>query len=321
MESASGPRRGNQFWYFNPDARRGAGEFRYNWNLILPEAAAIVRGYKSGVTLRQLFYRLVAAEMLPNTQQAYSSLSSKSAEARRAGTFPALMDRGRDIDRPNLWTSAADAANWVAEMYMEDRSATQDVNIYVAVEKNALRTQLFQWFAPLGLPIIALGGYPSQTLADEVYEDTNEGHRAGKPSILIYGGDFDADGEDIERDFISRAGCFEETIRVALTPTQIEEFQLPPQPGKWTSSRAKGFAYKYEDLFLDVYGIDIVQIELDALPPEELRRIYLEEIEKHFDRDKWNEVVLHEKKEEEKVMAFAREEQERAEDEDEEDGE
>jgi hypothetical protein len=46
--------------------------------LILPDAAALVRSYgrDAGVTLRQLFYRLVAAEKLPNTQQAYGSLSS-----------------------------------------------------------------------------------------------------------------------------------------------------------------------------------------------------------------------------------------------------
>lgn len=299
MTSADAPREGNQYWYFNPEARRGKGEFRYNWRKILPQAAAIVRSYGdgAGVTLRQLFYRLVAAEMLPNTQQAYGSLSSKSAEARREGDFPRLMDRNRDIDRPNLWTSAADAGKWVADQYMEDRSATQGANIYIGVEKNALRGQLFQWFAPLGLPVIALGGYPSQTIVDEVWEDTKEGSRAGKSNILIYGGDFDADGEDIERDFIHRAGCFDETFRVALTPEQIEEFKLPPQPGKWSSARAQGFADKYSDLFERVYGLDLVQIELDALPPEDLRKIFQDEIDKHFDRKKWEEIVLHERRE------------------------
>jgi hypothetical protein len=53
------------------------------------------------------------------------------------------MDRGRDIDRPHLWTDAADAATWLAEQYMEDRAATQEHSLYVVVEKNALRGQLF----------------------------------------------------------------------------------------------------------------------------------------------------------------------------------
>lgn len=312
MASASAPRTGNAYWFFNAAARRGAGEYRYNWSLILPEAARLVRSYgeDAGVTLRQLFYRLVAAEMLPNTQQAYGSLSAQSAEARRGtskfyeGTFPSLMDRGRDIDRPNLWSSAADAASWLAKRYMEDRSASQAVNLYVAVEKNALRGQLFQWFAPLGLPVIALGGYPSQTLADQVYDDTRQEGRRGKPNILIYGGDFDADGEDIQRDFEQRAGCFDDVMRVALTPDQIEQFALPPQPGKWSSARAQGFAEKYADLFESVYGYDLVQIELDALPPEDLHRIYLEAIDEHFDYEAYEEIVEHEGEERAKVEAL-----------------
>lgn len=322
--SASDARVGNRYWSFNAEARRGAGEFRYNWTLILPEAARLVQSYgkDAGVTLRQLFYRLVAMEALPNTQQAYGSLSAQSAEARRGaskffhGTFPRLMDRGRDVDRPHLWTDAADAARWLGEMYMEDRSATQEHNVYVAVEKNALRGQLFQWFAPLGLPVIALGGYPSQSLADQVYDDTRENGRRGKPNVLIYGGDFDADGEDIQRDFVERTGCFDEVRRVALLPEQIEEFKLPPQPGKWSSARARGFAEKYEDLFLDVYGIDLVQIELDALPPEELRRIYRTAIDEFFDIEAWRDVVAHEKSEKAKVLALAGEELGEDEDED-----
>jgi hypothetical protein len=313
VASASEARRGNAYWQFNADARRGRGEFRYNWSLILPEAARLVRSYgqDAGVTLRQLFYRLVAMEALPNTQQAYGSLSAQSAEARRglskfySGTFPSLMDRGRDIDRPHLWESAADAAAWLADRYMEDRSELQPVSMYVAVEKNALRGQLFQWFAPLGLPVIALGGYPSQTLADQVYEDARNGHRKGKKQVLIYGGDFDADGEDIQRDFVDRAGCFDEVMRVALTPEQIEEFRLPPQPGKWSSARAAGFADKYADLFESVYGYDLVQIELDALPPEDLRRVYQEAIDQWFDKDAYDEVREHERAEKAKVEALA----------------
>jgi hypothetical protein len=312
----SEPRRGNAYWTFNPDARRGAGEFRYNWQAILPEAATLVRSYRregsdeATVTLRQLFYRLVASERLPNTQQAYGSLSSMTAEARRGdsrhfhGVFPGLMDRGRDIDRPHQWETAEEAATWLGERFMVDRSSNQPVNLYVVVEKNALRGQLFQWFAPMGLPVIALGGYPSQTLADQVYEDAHERGR-GRPNVCIYAGDFDADGQDIARDFEERASCFDEVVHCALTPEQIEQFALPPQPGKWASARARGFAEKYADLFESVYGYDLVQIELDALPPEELRRIYTEAIDVHFDYPAYDERVAHEKREQRKVDALA----------------
>lgn len=324
-------RKGNQWWHFDTERKircpicegvgrlksgatcmycggGGRGGFAYNWQEILPHAATVVRSYEStGVTLRQLYYRLVAAEMLPNTQQAYSSLSERSAEARREGWFPSLIDNGRGIDRPNLWESAADAGRWLADQYMQDRARTQPVNVYVGVEKNGLKAQLFNWFSPMGLPVFACGGYASQSLADEVYEDTRQGDRKGKPNVLIYAGDFDADGEDIPRDFAERAGCFDEVVRCALIPAQVEEFRLPPQPGKWSSARARGFAEKYADLFEDVYGLDLVQIELDALPPDDLRAIYTDAIAGHFDMDLFHEEVADERVERAKVLALAEE--------------
>jgi hypothetical protein len=48
----------------------------------------IVAGYDTRVTLRQVFYRLVAGQHLPNTQTYYRALSSATAAARRDGTFP-----------------------------------------------------------------------------------------------------------------------------------------------------------------------------------------------------------------------------------------
>jgi hypothetical protein len=57
-------------------------------------------GYATGVTLRQLYYRLVAAQLIPNTQNAYTSLSRNTARARREGRFPRLIDLGRQVDRP-----------------------------------------------------------------------------------------------------------------------------------------------------------------------------------------------------------------------------
>lgn len=307
--SASAPRVGNEFWQFNPEARRGAGEYRYNWHKILPAAVQIVRSYRTtGVTLRQLFYRLVAAEMLPNTQQSYGSLSANTAAARRgespymAGRFPALIDNNREVTRPHLWEDAAAAAEWLHERYMEPRAAPQEFNIYVGVEKKGLVAQLFQWFAPLGLPVVALGGYPSQTLCDEVREEIDED---GRPAVLIYAGDFDADGEDIPRDFEARVGAFEEVRRVALNPDQVETMQLPPQPRKWTSARSKGFAAKYADLFEDVYGFDLVQIELDAISPTDLRAIYRDGVDEFYDHALLEDALEHEREEKAKIAALA----------------
>lgn len=103
---------------------------RLRWAPIVEEAADIVASYDTGVTLRQLFYRLVAAQLIPNTESAYKGLSSKTAEARRNGDFPDLIDRGREIHRRPHWASPVHAVESLALQYRLDRTEGQDVSAF-----------------------------------------------------------------------------------------------------------------------------------------------------------------------------------------------
>lgn len=87
-----------------------------------------------------------------------------------------------------------------------------------------------------------------------------------RPAVLVYAGDFDPSGEDILRDFVERTGyCWTEVKRVAVNADQIDEYGLVPQPGKRTDSRAAGFVARHGQL---------VQVEVEALDPADLRRLY-----------------------------------------------
>lgn len=61
------------------------------------------------MTLRQLFYRLVAVLILSNNLTAYKQLSARTGAARRGGAFPDLIDLTRTIHRP-LWFDGRDDA-------------------------------------------------------------------------------------------------------------------------------------------------------------------------------------------------------------------
>lgn len=78
--------------------------------------------YTQQVTLRQLYYRLVSTGTIPNSPAAYKHLSAKTAAARRAGQFPDLVDRGREITRPLAFANTEQARNWLADTYRRDRS-------------------------------------------------------------------------------------------------------------------------------------------------------------------------------------------------------
>jgi hypothetical protein len=263
---------------------------RVSWQPLLVHAAAIVRSYDTGVTLRQLFYRLVADGSLPNTQNYYRSLSSYTAEGRRDGTFPSLLDRISRIEEPLSFTDPASALFWLRDLYRRDRTTGQSHTIMLGVEKAGISAQLNQWFTdPLGIPHVALGGYASQTLADQVRSYISS---KGRPSVFIYAGDHDPTGEDIDRDFIQRVGNFTNVHRIALLADQLDLYNIPVNVldpavvGKLARDpRAAGFIDRHG--YLDQY-------ELDALDPNDLRELYADVIDSYWDEETYNDVIADE---------------------------
>lgn len=271
-----------------------------SWDFILGQAADIVNSYDTRVTLRQLFYRLVANHTLRNTRSEYGQLSARTAQARRDGWFPELMDRTRDIQEPLTFSNPDHAREWLQERYRRDRTEGQEFSIYVAVEKAGIVNQLWEWFSHYGIPILPLQGYSSQTFVDDVtrhvfnHPANIDGRNDARPSVLIYAGDFDPSGEDIDRDFTERTNCWDHVHRIALLPEQIEEYDLPPAMGKATDSRAGRFVARHGQL---------IQVELDAIPPNILRDLYKDVIDEYFDYDIWQEVVDREKRERDSLAA------------------
>jgi len=255
------------------------------WDDILVHAAAIVTSYDTGVTLRQLFYRLVSDGTIRNTRAEYSQLSSRTAVARREGWFPDLVDRTRQIVVPAAWASPQAAKEALREQYRRDRTEGQPYTVYLGVEKAGIVEQLRSWFdVPLGVPILPLGGYHSETFEREVRDHAG---RYERPSVLLYAGDLDASGEDIERNFLRHTG-FAVSRKVALTLEQAVEHDLPPLPGKAKDQRARAFIEKYGTLF---------QIELDALPPDVLRGLFATALEEFWDDRVYRAVVEREEAE------------------------
>lgn len=254
-----------------------------NWAEVLDRAGEIVNSYDTGVTLRQLFYRLVSEELIPNSKSKYTSLATRTARARRDGTFPDLVDRGRTIHRYATFAGPDDAKYYLKRIYRRDRTENQDVSIYLAVEKAGIVEQLMSWFGDLGLPILALGGYASQSYVDEIVADASSQNRS---AVLLYAGDHDASGEDLYRDFVKRTACFSKVVKVALTPDQVVEHNLPPLPGKAEDTRAARFIAKHGEL---------VQVELDALPPDVLQSLYQQALDEFWDKSAFESSLAQER--------------------------
>jgi hypothetical protein len=267
---------------------------RRDWSPIINEARKIVTGYPYLITLRQLHYRLVSTPGLGyrNTDSDYGYLSERTAELRRNRQFPDLRDDTRRIEQASSWASPTTALRSLVDQYRRDRTEGQPNQVYLAGEKATLLAQLEDWFDQLGLPILLLRGNASQTFADQVVDAVVVDQR---PAVLIYGGDLDAGGEDILRDFLKRTDVWAKVEHIAVTESQIHDLALPVNDGKPKDDKAKAFAANHPDLARlhpstkPVPGN--VQVELEAIPPTELRRLYTEAIKRWHFSDPFSQVM------------------------------
>ena len=256
-----------------------------DWKVIVPEAARIANSYSTAVTLRQLHYRLVAANVggYINTQNCYKYLSELTAGARREGTFPALSDRTRGIERPLSFRDPDHALVWLKKIYKRDRTEDQTVQTWVLYEKATLGAQIEGWTDEYGIPTAALRGYSSESLEREIFDAME---RDARPAVVFYVGDLDPEGEDIERNFKNQARRlsvgFKHWERLTVLPPQIAQYGLVENPGKVKSSRAAGFKAKHGRLF---------QIETEAIDPAILERLVTKAItaRKWFTKAKWED--------------------------------
>ncbi|MBA7545980.1 hypothetical protein ES705_38362 [subsurface metagenome] len=89
-------------------------------------------------------------------------------------------------------------------------------------------------------------------------------------------------GEDIERDLKTRCDVFCDVRRVALMEEQVEQYDLPENPGKRKDARAGRFIEKYGRL---------AQVEVDALPPEVLQQLFTYALAEYLDMSTWNGIL------------------------------
>ena len=227
-------------------------------NQVVDEYSA--QGYE--LTLRQVYYQLVARGYSPNNERSYKNVGSLINDGRLAGLIDwhSVTDRTRNLRSVSHWDNPADVIASARYSYNLDKWEGQPNYVEVWVEKDALVDIVGQACSPLDTPYFSCRGYTSQS---EMWSAAQRFIRQEEREkrIIIHLGDHDPSGIDMTRDIQERLELFGADVfveRVALTMNQIQTYNPPPNPAKITDSRAS----KYIDQFGDESW------ELDALEPK-----------------------------------------------------
>jgi hypothetical protein len=261
-------------------------KFRPDSLVMIAKIEQIMREYVADgymLTVRQLYYQLVARDIIPNTERSYKNTVRLVNEARLAGLldWDAIEDRTRGFLKRPSWKSGKEILESCAAQFHMDMRHEQPCRLFCIVEKEALAGVLQRVCSKYDIPLLAARGYPSASVLREFAKA--ELMSSTQRILILHLGDHDPSGIDMSRDLeerlrlLSRRSAFE-LIRVALTMDQIEDQGPPPNPAKTTDSR---FA-EYEAL----YGYE--SWELDALQPRFLTRLVEEHVLEVLDEGLWN---------------------------------
>ena len=250
------------------------------------------------LTIRQIFYRLVAGEFIGKTEAEYSKLCELLNKARRTHTIP--MDAIRDDGFTGLtllvgWRdkqSFFDTLRTEAEHYQKDRQAGQTKRLVIWCEARGMLPQLERVSREYGVVVKSSGGFDSLTTKHDFAAVADNTH-------ILHIGDFDPSGEcmydalaeDVES-FADYYGNHVSFSRLAVTSDHINKYSLPTAPPK-PSSHQKNKNMTHT-------------VQCEALDPVTLASIVRMEIETRMDMVQLNEVIAQESVERSELVNMLR---------------
>jgi hypothetical protein len=231
------------------------------------------------ITVRGLMYRAQAAGLFPSTSLRYYQQTARVVlKLRRSGLVPYrwIVDSTRRRLKPSSWSGLGDFAEDAARAYRLDFWSRQADYLEFFCEKDAMSAVIEPVTHEFDVHLNVIRGQVSETF---VWNIAKEWKEIEKPIYAYYLGDHDPSGLKIEASLKSKLSHFAEKDfeweRLAITP---EDF----------ASDLLGFPVKRSGSWRDYlaqYGDRCV--EVDALPPDEIRERVRQAIEHHIDHDEW----------------------------------
>lgn len=277
------------------------------------------------LSVRQIFYRLVADHGYPKSEGAYNRLTGILSRARRASLIPwqAIRDGGlgRGVNA-NYYLDQEDFEDTIRKAAQDlklNRQEGQEQVIELWCEAGGMVPILQGIARPYSARVNTGGGYDSVTAKHNLALRVRDRAKIGLRTLILHVGDFDGSGEDMAASLyadvrlmalnqvfhgvedgpdkntarderIDWADGFFSLERVALTAQQVFDRNIETAPPKPSDSRTEGFLERNQWL-VEALGTEQISAQLEALTPPELDELLSGAIEGHLDMDIYQGVL------------------------------
>jgi hypothetical protein len=230
---------------------------------------------QSPVTVRQLFYAATVRDLIEKSESGYNKVQAQVLALRREGRLPyrCIADATRYMRKPQTYDGWQAALQDTALLYRKALWADTDLEVQVWIEKSALAGVIYPVTSEYDVPLMPTGGYTSETFAYGAVADLQG---TGRKLVVHSLYDFDRSGRDATESLREKVHRFGRELRVqvefnvlGLTAKQVDELALPTRPPKRNTTADRGWPYPFA-------------AELDAIPPDTLRSMVRDAIERHL---------------------------------------
>lgn len=276
---------------------------RHDSLAMIQKIEAITNDYHAqgyDMTLRQVYYQLVSADVIENKKESYDNLGQLIGKARLAGLLDwnIIVDRNRGLRGTAHYDSPTDRIKLAAHGYAIDKWAGQKYRPEIWIEKEALAGVFSRVASELDIDYFSCKGYTSLSEMWRAANRMRAYYKAGQIPVIIHFGDHDPSGIDMTRDIFDRLAMFKgglEVERLALNYNQVQKYNPPPNYAKVTDTRAK--------VYIQKYGKE--SWEVDALNPKILSDLVRDFVKGIRDEKLWQEKVDEEKLHQQQLHAVA----------------
>lgn len=249
------------------------------------------------VTVRQLFYAATVVGLIEKSESGYAKVQAQVLNLRREGRLPyrCIADATRYMRKAKSFDGWEDALQETARIYRKNLWLDTGIDVEIWLEKSALAGVLAPVTIEYDVPLMPTGGYTSETFAHEAVAR----QRGSGDVLMIYAlYDFDRSGQDASRSLQEKVERFGREYDVSvlfeplgLSEQQVTELRLPTRPAKRNTTADQRWPHAFA-------------AELDAIPPDTIRDMVREAIERHLPAEQLAFLKQVEAEERETLMQF-----------------